>query len=93
MNCPTCGSPMQTGHITGQNVMRLVPETADAKKPTRQTSRDFSHSEYRRSELPGYPLDVAYAGMAPWISAHYCLGCRKAHCQLDILIPDGEVSL
>ena len=85
MNCPYCGRPMKEGHITGQNILRIVPDNGQ-QKPVRRSSDDFREEEYRASSLPGYPLDIDYVGMAPWISAVYCTNCKKAYAQLDMMM-------
>lgn len=89
MNCPYCNSPLKKGHITGQNILRIVPDDG-RQKAVRRSSDDFSEEAFRASRLPGYPLDIGYAGMAPWISAVYCVKCKKAYAQLDMMMVKEE---
>lgn len=92
MNCPYCGRPMEPGNITGRSILRVVPETGTARKTERHTDK-ISRELYEDSSLPGWPLDIPYAGMAPWVSANYCLPCKKVICELDIadLQKEGSV--
>lgn len=89
MTCPTCGRPMQAGHITGTNMLRIIPDTGVQKKTEKHAS-GFTIEEFRQTNLGGWPLDIPYAGMAPWVSARYCLPCRKVICQLDIAVLEKE---
>lgn len=84
MNCPICGAPMQRGHITGKSILRVVPDNGE-KKNTRRLQDDHLTETYEALQLPGYPLDTSYAGLAPWVIAEYCLPCKKVYAQLDIL--------
>ena len=91
MKCPYCGRPMERGHITGRSILRVVPDSGTEKKTVRH--EDITQELYRETSLPGWPLDIPYAGLAPWIGANYCLPCRKVICELDIadLPKEGEV--
>jgi len=92
MNCPYCGRPMEFGHITGRSILRVVPDNGTEKKTEKHTA-DITTELYQSSNLPGWPLDIPYAGMAPWIGVSYCLPCRKVICELDIadLQKEGSV--
>ena len=89
MNCPYCSRPMMSGHITGKNILRIIPESGASKRTEHPIGKE-ALAEFQKTNLPGYPLDIPYAGMAPWVSAEYCLRCKKVVCILDIADP-GEV--
>ena len=80
---------VEEGHVTGHSVLRLVPDNGE-KKATHRSGDSFSMDEYRASRLPGYPLDIPYVGMAPWVEAVYCTACKKAICQLDLIMEETE---
>ena len=89
MNCPYCKRVLKKGHITGQSILRIIPDNGQ-QKASRRSSDEFREDEYRATNLPGYPLDIGYVGMAPWISAFYCTNCKKAYAQMDMMMVEEE---
>lgn len=87
MNCPWCGKEMLHGNLTGNKLLRLVPDT-DPPKQTQRYERNLPPSQYETG-LEGIYLDVPYAGLAPWIPADFCRDCRRVVFEADVLQSGG----
>lgn len=75
MQCPYCGAEMRHGNITGGKILRLMPDTGTPKKV--HSILESATREQIQNGIEGTILDVPYSGLAPWIPADFCEGCKK----------------
>lgn len=91
MSCPICSRPLEAGHITGKSILRFMPGVPE-QKTTRYTPEDIAQLKIN-PEVDGWPLDVEYTGMAPFIQAYFCRHCGKVYGSFDIISPGKEESV
>ena len=83
MNCPICSNPLEEGHITGKSILRFMPGVPE-QKTTRYTPEDIAQLKIT-PETDGWPLDVEYTGMAPFVRAYFCRHCGKVFGSFNII--------
>ena len=83
MLCPYCGKEMIHGNLTGNKMLRLMPDPETPKK-VHHYSRNLPPSQYENG-LEGILLDVPYTGLALWVPADYCRECKKVIFDAEIL--------